>query len=146
MSQMHQRKKAVARVILLVEDDPALRERMLRVLDEEGFQVVTAVDYHSAVEQLRKLTPALICVDLVLPRESGYELCEYIRAQRELIAVPVVVMSERSSPEDIAYAENAGANAYLKKPFTRARLVKYVTTLLDGKYGSRPSFRRLRLS
>jgi DNA-binding response OmpR family regulator len=81
-----------------------------------------------------------------LPRESGFELCEYIRNQPRLRLVPILVVSDRSSPEDMAHAEHVGANAFLKKPFTRDKLLKYVITLLDGPHSSSPSVRRLRRS
>ena len=90
--------------------------------------------------------PALVCLDLTLPRESGFELCEYMQREPRLRFVPILVMSDRASPEDMAHAEHVGANAFLKKPFTRDKLIKYVTTLLDGPYASRPSVRRLRRS
>jgi DNA-binding response OmpR family regulator len=90
--------------------------------------------------------PSLVCLDLTLPRESGFELCEYIRSDPRLRFVPILVMSERSSPEEMAHAEYVGANAFLKKPFTREKLLKYVITLLDGPNASRPSVRRLRRS
>jgi DNA-binding NarL/FixJ family response regulator len=68
--------------------------------------------------------------------------------QREprLRGVPILVMSDRASPEYMAQAEQVGANAFLKKPFSREKLIKYVTTLLDGPNASRPSVRRLRRS
>jgi DNA-binding response OmpR family regulator len=90
--------------------------------------------------------PDIACIDLSLPSESGYELCEYIRGQAHLIWLPILVTSERGFPEDMAHAEEAGANAFLKKPFTMQRLLKYVSALLDGPQTSRPSVRRLRLS
>ena len=77
---------------------------------------------------------------------SGYELCEYIRRQPTLIAMPILVSSERGFPEDMAHAEEAGANAFLKKPFPMTRLIKYVHALLDGPNASRPSVRRLRIT
>ena len=131
------------RIVLLVEDLPPLRETIQRYLEEAGFRVVTASDYHSAIEALKTCTPHLVCLDLTLPRESGYELCEYIRSQPLIQWIPVMVMSERASPEDMAHAEHVGANAYLKKPFTRELLAKYVHVLLDGPNASRPSVRRL---
>ena len=103
-------------------------------------------DYHGAVTLLAGPVPSLVCLDLTLPRESGFELCEHIRSDPRLRFVPILVMSERSSPEDMAHAENVGANAFLKKPFTREKLLKYVITLLDGPHASRPSVRRLRRS
>jgi DNA-binding response OmpR family regulator len=105
-----------------------------------------ATDYQSAVKILGERVPSLVCLDLMLPRESGYDLCEFIRKERRLQWVPILVMSERGSPEEMAHAEELGANAYLKKPFARDRLLKYLGALLDGPHSSRPSVRRLRRS
>lgn len=132
------------RVVLLVEDHPTQREAIRRLLLEKNFRVETANDYHGAIKVLASCVPHLICLDIALPRESGLELCEYVRGEDKLRTVPILVISDRSSPEDMANAEDAGANAFLKKPFTRDKLLKYVGVLLDGPYSSRPSVRRLR--
>jgi DNA-binding response OmpR family regulator len=134
------------RTVLLVEDHPQEREMIRRNLVAHDFHVETASDYHAAVAYLSKFVPQLVCLDLTLPRESGFELCEYIRNDARHKFVPVLVVSDRSSPEDMAHAEYVGANAFLKKPFTREKLMKYVMTLLDGPHASRPSVRRLRRS
>src|SRR3984957_15243419 len=134
------------RVILVVEDDPMLQRSMAKALEEVNFKVIQALDYESAVRCLRELRPSLACVDLALPRESGYELCEYIRKQPELIYIPILVTSDRAFPEDMAHAEEAGANAFLKKPFPMKKLLKYVVALLDGPHSTRPSVRRLRIA
>jgi DNA-binding response OmpR family regulator len=134
------------RAVLLVEDHPPEREMIRRALVDQDFRVEVVADYHAAVTHLSKTVPHLVCLNLTLPRESGFELCEYIRNDAKLRFIPILVMSDRSSPEDMAHAEYAGANAFLKKPFTREKLVKYVTALLDGPYTSRPSVRRLRRS
>jgi CheY-like chemotaxis protein len=131
------------RTILLVEDHPPERETMRRILVGQDFHVDATADYHGAVSFLATHVPDLVCTDLSLPRESGFELCEYIRADARLRTIPVLVMSDHSSPEDMANAEYVGANAFLKKPFSRERLLKYVITLLDGPHASRPSVRRL---
>jgi DNA-binding response OmpR family regulator len=134
------------RTVILVEDHPPEREAIRRVLIGQDFRVEATADYHGAVTLLTGYVPSLVCLDLTLPRESGFELCEYIRSDARLRFVPILVMSERSSPEDMAHAEYVGANAFLKKPFTREKLLKYVITLLDGPHASRPSVRRLRRS
>jgi DNA-binding response OmpR family regulator len=134
------------RIALVVEDDPLLQRAMAKQLDKAKFQVLTAFDFDAAVRHLSALKPDVACIDLGLPSESGYELCEHIRGRPNLVWLPILVTSERSFPEDMAHAEDAGANAFLKKPFTMDRLLKYVLALLDGPQTSRPSVRRLRLS
>lgn len=138
--------ESTRRLVLVVEDDPVLQRMMARTLENEKFQVVVALDYESAVRQLAIKKPSLATIDLQLPRESGFELCEYIRKQPELVYVPILVTSDRAYPEDMAHAEEAGANAFLRKPFTMRQLVKYVHAILDGPHSSRPSVRRLRLT
>jgi DNA-binding response OmpR family regulator len=134
------------RVVLVVEDHPPEREAIERILRSSHFHVECVVDYHGAVRFMAKCVPHLVCLDLTLPRESGFELCEYMQKEARLRFVPIVVMSDRGSPEDMAQAEQVGANAFLKKPFTAGKLLKYVNTLLDGPHASRPSVRRLRRS
>ena len=133
------------RVVLVVEDDPGLQRSMVKCLEEARFKVEATLDCETAVQYLSsKERPSLVCVDLALPRESGFQLCEHIRRTPQLLFVPILVTSDRVSPEDMAHAEEAGANAFLKKPFTMRQLLKYVLALLDGPHSSRPSVRRLR--
>jgi DNA-binding response OmpR family regulator len=132
------------RKALVVEDNPPERDMIAGWLRLAGFEVETAVDYRAAVAALASMRPDIICCDISLPRESGFDLVEYVRGNQATEWIPILVMSERHSPEDMAQAEHIGANAYLKKPFSRERLDKYVTALLDGPHSSRPSVRRLR--
>lgn len=133
------------RHVLVVEDDPVLQRAMAHALEHAQFEVSTAFDYEGAVSWLRETRPTLVCVDLGLPRESGYELCEHIRTQQNLIGVPILVTSDHTFPEDMAHAEEAGANAFLKKPFTMPKLLTYVEALLDGPPSSTPSICLLQL-
>jgi DNA-binding response OmpR family regulator len=134
------------RIALIVEDNPPERDMIAGWLQLAGFQVETAVDYRAAVAALSSIRPDIICCDISLPRESGFDLVEHVRSNPAMEWIPILVMSERHSPEDMAQAEHVGANAYLKKPFSRDRLEKYITALLDGPHSSRPSVRRLRRS
>jgi two-component system sensor histidine kinase ChiS len=135
-----------SRVALVVEDDPLLQREMAKSLVQMKFRVLAALDFDAAVRHLTTVKPDVACIDLGLPSESGYELCEHIRKHLRLDSLPILVTSERGFPEDMAHAEEAGANAFLKKPFTMDQLLKYVSALLDGPQSSRPSVRRLRLS
>jgi DNA-binding response OmpR family regulator len=132
------------RLVLVVEDDPALQDAIRRHLGRRRFEVTTALDYRTALLQLEVRTPDVACIDLGLPNESGYELCERIRWTSSISDVPIVVMSERGFPEDMAHAEEAGANAFLRKPFPLQLLAETVDDLLVGPRESRRDVRRLR--
>lgn len=102
--------------LLLVHDEPELTEQVTRELEDLGFEVDVAIDPGDAVGRVLSRVPDVVLVNLSLPRESGYELCEMLRGDESLTRMPIVVMSDRCSPEDIAYAEEAGANVFLKLP------------------------------
>jgi DNA-binding response OmpR family regulator len=133
------------RVALIVEDDPVLQHAMAKRLEKANFRVLTALHFNAALVHLNATKFDVACIDLGLPNESGYELCEHIRNRLHLASLPILVTSERCFPEDMAHAEEAGANAFLKKPFPMDRVLKYVFALLDGPQCSQPSLCRLRL-
>lgn len=102
--------------VLVVHDEPEQTEALSRAFGEMGLDVEIAVDAGEAVRCILGHFPDLVCINLSLPRGSGYELCELIRGDRSFAGVPIVVMSDRHFPEDIAYAEEAGANVFMRLP------------------------------
>jgi two-component system KDP operon response regulator KdpE len=133
------------RFALIVEDDPALRRAMTRHLEGMSFDVAGTHHFAAAVGHLTSRQPHLVCVGLELPTQSGYELCEYIRGPLGLTSVPILVMSNSSFAGDMASAEEAGANAFLEKPFTMRQLTCYVDELLGNAHASAKFMRRLHL-
>lgn len=123
------------RRVLLVHDEPELSLAVKEALQDIGCDVEIAIDPGDAVEHLLARAPDLVCVNLTLPRDSGYELCELIRGDQDLGKLPIVVMSDRSSPEDIAYAEEAGANVFVALPSpskSLAGLAAHLEPLIHG--------------
>jgi DNA-binding response OmpR family regulator len=116
--------------ILVVEDEPALLQTVQKHLERRGFDVDGAYDSESAIKLMKRRTPDLVCVDLHLPRDSGYEVCETIRNELKLRDLPIVLMGEGTSPEARAFAEEAGADRYLTKPFTLTQLDREIDRLL----------------
>ena len=135
----------MTRFALVVDDDPALLRAMIHQLERMGFEATGALHYEAAVLQLASQRPNLVCVDLELPTLSGYDLCEHIRGPLGLTGVPILVMSDSCFARDMANAEEAGANAFLKKPFSMHQLTNYVEALLRKPHRSEPYLRRLQL-
>lgn len=133
------------RFVLVVEDDPDLQKAMAGQLEKMNFVVMAALHYEAAVDHLASRQPHLVCVDLELPTQSGYDLCEYIRGPLGLTHVPILVTSDSGFPRHMADAEQVGANAFLKKPFTMQKLTDYVEALLDRIQLSSPYIRRLEI-
>jgi DNA-binding response OmpR family regulator len=133
------------RIVLIVEDDPALQSSMERTLVRHDFAVRAAFDCRRAIPQLEGPRPDVVCIDLCLPDQSGYELCEQIRQMPGCADLPILVMGDAAFPEHMAYAEIAGANAFLKKPFREDALLRCIESLLERAPSSFTSAHLLRL-
>jgi two-component system chemotaxis response regulator CheY len=131
------------KLVLSVVADPSLKQVVERQLKAEDFDVVLVSDAESAIRMLETRKPHLVCIDLLLPRDSGYEVCEFIRRTPRLREVPILVMSERSSAADRAYAEEAGASGFLPKPFSMNQFTEQVRALLAGEPLSVRRLRRI---
>jgi len=110
--------------ILVVEDDPALREMLTMVLEEEGYTIIQAANGQEALEQVQFVTPALILLDLMMPVMDGWQFLEFIREKAELQKLPVLLLS--ANREVALTAEQSQVKAYLPKPFDLDRLIAYV--------------------
>lgn len=111
-----------SRTILLVEDEPHLREAMAFALRRRGYEVLTAVDAHEADDLLARGLPDLLVVDMLLPGPSGFQVVRSVR-ERSDERVPVLMASGNSSSAHRNYAYAAGVDAFLAKPFALAELV-----------------------
>src|SRR5262245_37034014 len=105
----------MARTILVVEDEPTLRETLVESLEAEGFRVVEAGDGRAALERFRAEQPDLVLLDLMLPELSGIEVCRIIRAESP---VPIVMLTARGSEVDKIVGLEIGADDYVTKPFS----------------------------
>jgi DNA-binding response OmpR family regulator len=112
--------------VLIVEDEKDAVEMYRIALEVEGYQVLVAHTVPAAIKELEKARPDLILLDVVLRGNSGLELCEKIRQDPETADLPVVIISNLDSPEDIAAGLAAGANAYLAKPLSQDELLEAV--------------------
>ena len=109
--------------ILVVEDDPQLREVITEVLSEEGYHVYAAFDGQRALESIETMTPDLVLSDVRMPRLSGIELAEKLRQRRN--PIPIVLMST------ISNAPSGKGAMFLAKPFSLDDLVALVSRVLQ---------------
>jgi two-component system chemotaxis response regulator CheY len=129
--------------VMAVVAEPTLQLLVQRLLKALSFDVVVAADAEAAIQQLESRKPHLVCIDLLLPRDSGYEVCEFIRRTPRLRDIAILVMSERASAADRAYAEEAGADGFLPKPFSINQFNEQVRGLLAGDPLSMRRLRRI---
>lgn len=116
---------------LVVEDHPDARALVRTYLLSMGVEVVDVAEGRSAIRQLELSPPDLVCLDLMLPELSGFEVCEFMRAHPALREVPILIMSARAKPMDRAFAEEVGATAYLVKPFKKIDFSRAVTACMN---------------
>ena len=116
-------------LILLVEDDARLRERLARYLANEGFRVTAAENAADARTKLSFINPDLMVLDVMMPGESGLQLTESIRREHGH-DLPVLLLTARGGPEDRIAGFEAGADDYLGKPFEPRELLLRIRALL----------------
>ena len=106
--------------VLVVEDDPSIREVTALGLAAGGFEVVTAEDGPSALERFRSDSPDVVLLDVMLPGLDGLTVCRMIRAES---TVPVVMLTARTDAIDVVAGLEAGADDYVRKPFELPELL-----------------------
>ncbi len=116
----------MARTILVVEDEPTLRETLAEALETDGFRVVSAVDGREALLTFRAERPDLVLLDLMLPELSGIEVCRIIRAES---GVPIVMLTAKDSELDKVVGLELGADDYITKPFSLRELSARIRAL-----------------
>jgi two-component system response regulator MtrA len=113
--------------ILLVEDDPSIREVTALGLRAAGFTVTTAADGVEGLERWRTGRPDLVLLDVMLPRMDGLEVCRAIRREA---TTPIVMLTARADTIDVVVGLECGADDYVRKPFEMPELVARVRAAL----------------
>jgi two-component system phosphate regulon response regulator PhoB len=121
--------------LLIVEDDEDTASFVKFVLEQESFNVRTAADVAQAREQLRDFRPDLILLDRNLPDAVGVEFCRELKKAPEFSGIPIVFLSARKDPGDVAEGLNSGGDDYVTKPFGFVELVARVQAVLRRRAG-----------
>lgn len=125
------------KTVMIIDDDKATRELIGRKLKEWGYRTISCGEAEAAFDCFREEAPHLVCLDLALPTRSGFEVCEYMRADPCLIDIPVLVITARTGLEDHARAIEVGADEILDKPFRFNDLETHVQHLI--RHGRLPT-------
>ena len=103
------------RTVLIIDDDPNIRETLQIVLEGRGYQVLSATNGEAGIAKALKERPHLIIVDMMMPKASGFVVTERLKQQHQL-SIPIIMLTANESDHQRAYAEFLGVDAYLNKP------------------------------
>jgi chemosensory pili system protein ChpA (sensor histidine kinase/response regulator) len=117
---------AMAPVIMVVDDSLTVRKITGRLLEREGYRVVTAKDGVDALEQMADALPKVMLVDIEMPRMDGFDLARNVRADARTQGIPIIFISSRTAEKHRSQAAQLGVNAFLGKPYPEAELLQLV--------------------
>ena len=118
------------KTILLVDDEPNLRELLRHMLELGGFEVVEAENGVDGLEKVEVCLPDIIILDVMMPHMDGVTMCKKLRAIPKFAELPVIMLSGKTQHKAVEEGLAAGANQYLCKPITVDELIKNVRTFL----------------
>ncbi len=116
--------------ILLVEDSKTEAEKLTRYLKNQGLSVLGVTSGEEAEIRLKQEKPRLIVLDVILPGESGFELCRKLKADPVTQKIPVVICSTKDKEIDKTWASMSGADAYLTKPVNEQAFQQTINQLI----------------
>lgn len=118
--------------ILLVEDSPTQTQMIASCLQQAGLNVISVISSEEAQSKLKSQKLDLVIVDVILPGQSGFELCREIKTNTSTQKIPVVICSTKGTDADRLWGSMLGADAYIPKPINQQELMKTVQKLTSN--------------
>ena len=128
-----------ANKVLLVDDEPGLRESVQAYLEDSNFEVRVASNATEGWDMLQQETPNVLISDIMMPQVDGYQFLKQVRDDVRFQGLPVVFLTARGMTSDRIQGYNAGADAYLAKPFDPEELVAIVSNLIERRAAQAPT-------
>lgn len=123
--------------LLLVDDEPGLRQAVQVYLEDDGFTVHAASNAQEGWDLLQRISPDLVISDIMMPQVDGYQFLKQLREDPRFQSLPVVFLTARGMTSDRIQGYNAGCDAYLSKPFDPDELVAIVSNILERRTASK---------
>ena len=119
--------------ILIADDEPNIVVSLEYLLRREGYEVSVARDGDEALAAILRERPALVLLDAMMPKRSGFEVCQAVRADESVRTTLVLMLTAKGRDTDVAHGLGSGADAYMTKPFSTRELAAKVRELLEGR-------------
>jgi chemosensory pili system protein ChpA (sensor histidine kinase/response regulator) len=123
----------VGRLVMVVDDSVTMRRVAERLLQRNGYRVITAKDGLDAIALLQTETPAAILLDIEMPRADGFEVAGFVRNQERIADTPIIMITSRSGDKHRARAATLGVDRYLIKPYQEEQLLQELRSLLQAR-------------
>lgn len=120
----------MAHKILIVDDEPNIVISLEFLMKKEGFEIAVAGDGEEALAKVASFNPDLILLDVMMPKKSGFEVCECLRADPAHAGLVIVMLTAKGRDTEVAKGLAIGADAYVTKPFSTKDLVVKVKSML----------------
>ncbi|MCY4304665.1 MAG: response regulator [Aestuariivita sp.] len=120
--------------VLLVEDEPNITEAIRFLLSREGWKVHTHVNGATAINEIERIKPDILVLDMMLPGRSGIDILRDLRDNSEMRNVPVLMLSARGQNRDRELAEAVGVDRFIAKPFSNKEILEAVQELAEQRY------------
>ena len=122
----------MSHTVLIADDEPNILISLEFLMKREGHQVLLARDGEEALALIRSARPALVLLDVMMPRKTGIEVCQAVRADDSLAGVKILMLTAKGRDTDTAKGVALGADAYMTKPFATRELAAKVRELLGA--------------
>jgi two-component system, OmpR family, alkaline phosphatase synthesis response regulator PhoP len=120
------------KIVLIIDDEPNIRETAAFILEMEGFRVIKACNGEEGLSYIHKYHPKLILLDVMMPRMDGYTLCRIIKQNAGTAGIFVVMLTAKGQKVDEQKAREMGADAYMTKPFDAEEIVSYLHRVFNS--------------
>ena len=120
----------MSKTVLIADGEPNIVISLEFLLKREGYQVLVARDGEEALQAIRAHRPDLVLLDVMMPRLSGHEVCQAVRADPALAATRILMLTAKGRATDVAKGQALGADAYMTKPFSTRELAEQVAAML----------------
>ena len=120
----------MAHKILIVDDEPNIVISLEFLMKKEGFEVAVANDGEEALAKVASFSPDLMLLDVMMPKKSGFEVCEALRADPQRAGLQIVMLTAKGRDTEVAKGLAIGADAYVTKPFSTKDLAIKVKSML----------------
>ena len=117
--------------VLIADDEQNIVISLEFLMKREGYQVEVANDGEEAVRRIRASRPDLVLLDVMMPKKSGFEVCQEIRSDPEMAGMRILMLTAKGRDTEVAKGLALGADAYMTKPFSTRELVDKVRSLLE---------------